>query len=62
MAAAGRSAGGAAEAGPHEFFGRDRRGVQNPEGAVVDIDSEVDLLVADAVLRAASAPATEGRA
>lgn len=38
------------EPGPHAFFGRDRRGVVNPEGAVTDIDSEVDLLVADAVL------------
>lgn len=37
--------------GPHAFFGADRRGVENPEGAVVDIDSEIDLLVADALLR-----------
>ena len=44
--------------GPHAFFGRDRRGVINPEGAVVDIDSPVDLLVADAALRArATGPA-----
>lgn len=41
--------------GPHAFFGREerRRGVINPEGSVIDIDSHTDLLVADAVLRAA---------
>jgi CMP-N,N'-diacetyllegionaminic acid synthase len=38
--------------GPHAFFGADRRGVMNPEGSVVDIDSRVDLLVADALLKA----------
>lgn len=37
--------------GPHAFFGRDRRGVINPEGSVVDIDSKYDLLIADAMLR-----------
>ena len=37
--------------GPHAFFGRDRRGVINPEGSVVDIDSPIDLIVADAILR-----------
>jgi CMP-N,N'-diacetyllegionaminic acid synthase len=37
--------------GPHTFFGLDRRGVLNPEGAVVDIDSRYDLLVADAMLK-----------
>lgn len=36
--------------GPHAFFGQDRRGVINPEGSVVDIDSEMDVLVAGAVL------------
>ena len=41
--------------GPHAFFGRDRRGIINPEGSVVDIDSEIDLLVADAMLRARGA-------
>ncbi|MCC6427639.1 MAG: acylneuraminate cytidylyltransferase family protein [Phycisphaerales bacterium] len=39
-----------AERGPHAFFGTDRRGIINPEGAVVDIDSEVDAMVAEAVL------------
>lgn len=37
--------------GPHAFLGRDHRGVETREGEVVDIDSEVDLLVADAILR-----------
>ncbi len=37
--------------GPHAFFGRDRRAVITAEGDVVDIDGEIDLLVADAVLR-----------
>ena len=37
--------------GPHQFFGVDRRGVLNREGAVVDIDNRIDLLVADAMLR-----------
>lgn len=36
--------------GPHAFFGRDRRGIINPEGSVVDIDSRLDLLVASAML------------
>lgn len=38
-------------AGPHAFFGKDRRGVINPEGAVIDIDAPTDLLVADAMLK-----------
>lgn len=42
---------GGVKKGPHTFFGRDRRGVVNAEGSVVDIDSEIDVLVADAVLR-----------
>lgn len=37
-------------AGPHAFLGLDRRGIVNPEGSVIDIDSEIDLLIADAVL------------
>ncbi len=44
--------------GPHAFFGSDRRGVINPEGSVVDIDSPTDLLVADAVLRQRARAAT----
>ncbi len=37
-------------AGPHAFLGRDRRGVINPEGSVIDIDTRLDLRVADAIL------------
>ncbi|MBL0926742.1 MAG: acylneuraminate cytidylyltransferase family protein [Phycisphaerales bacterium] len=42
--------------GPHRFLGVDRRGVLTGEGQVIDIDSEIDLLVADAVLRTRAAP------
>ncbi len=37
-------------AGPHAFLGLERRGIINPEGTVVDIDSPADLLVADLIL------------
>ncbi len=37
--------------GPHAFLGKDRRGITNREGDVVDIDAPTDLLVADAILR-----------
>jgi len=37
-------------AGPHAFFGKVRRGVVSP-GPVVDIDTRIDALVADAMLR-----------
>lgn len=37
--------------GPHAFLGVDRRAVVNPEGSVVDIDSPLDLRVADAMLQ-----------
>lgn len=47
--------------GPHAFFGRDRRAVTTAEGEVVDIDSEIDLLVADAVLRARAESAAAPR-
>lgn len=43
------------EHGPHAFFGRDRRGITNQEGSVVDIDSPLDLKIADAMLRAGAA-------
>lgn len=39
--------------GPHAFFGRDRRAVINPEGSVVDVDNEVDLLVAEFMIQRA---------
>lgn len=38
--------------GPHGFLGHDHRGLETTEGEVVDIDSPLDLVVADAVLRA----------
>jgi len=38
-------------AGPHAFLGADHRAIINGAGDVVDIDSRVDLLVADAILR-----------
>lgn len=37
--------------GPHAFFGVDRRGVMTAEGEVVDIDSRIDQIVADVILR-----------
>lgn len=37
---------------PHAFLGADRRAVVTAPGEVVDIDSPVDLMVADAALRA----------
>lgn len=36
--------------GPHAFFGASRRGLVNPEGAVIDIDAPIDLVIADALL------------
>lgn len=36
---------------PHAFLGTDRRAVLTDEGDVIDIDSRIDQLVADAVLR-----------
>ncbi|BAM02523.1 acylneuraminate cytidylyltransferase family protein [Phycisphaera mikurensis] len=35
---------------PHAFLGTDRRAVVNPAGSVVDVDSEIDRLVAEAIL------------
>ncbi|MFO0827422.1 MAG: acylneuraminate cytidylyltransferase family protein [Phycisphaerales bacterium] len=40
------------EGQPHAFLGRDRRGIENPHGAVVDVDSQIDFAVAEAMLRA----------
>lgn len=45
--------------GPHCFLGSDRRGVITDEGDVIDIDSRIDLLVADAVLRKTEEGTTE---
>lgn len=39
------------EGQPHAFLGADRRGIENPQGSVIDIDNPVDLLVAEALLR-----------
>jgi CMP-N-acetylneuraminic acid synthetase len=36
---------------PHAFLGRDHRAVTTEPGEVVDIDCEIDLAVADQVLR-----------
>jgi len=36
--------------GPHAFLGTDRRGIQTNEGNVIDIDSRIDQIVADAIL------------
>ena len=34
----------------HAFLGDDRRGIENEAGAVVDVDDEIDPLVAEAIL------------
>ncbi len=39
-----------APAGPHCFLGNDRRGIITNEGDVIDIDSRIDQIVADAIL------------
>lgn len=39
------------EGEPHAFLGKDRRGVITPPGAVIDVDSEIDLDLAEAILR-----------
>ncbi|MEL7472233.1 MAG: acylneuraminate cytidylyltransferase family protein [Planctomycetota bacterium] len=44
--------------GPHRFQGVDRRGVTTRPGEVIDIDSEIDLRVAEAIL---AARAEDGR-
>jgi len=36
---------------PHDFLGRDRRGVETRAGEVVDIDEPIDLAMAEALLR-----------
>ena len=37
--------------GPHCFLGNDRRGIITSEGDVIDIDSRIDQIVADAILK-----------
>jgi len=39
-----------AEPGPHAFLGLDRRGVIDPEGTTVDIDTHIDAIVAETIL------------
>ena len=39
---------------PHAFFGRDRRGIETREGDVIDVDTAVDLAVAEAILASRS--------
>lgn len=38
------------EGEPHAFFGRDRRGIETREGDVIDVDTAVDMAVAEAIL------------
>ncbi|MDZ4829969.1 MAG: acylneuraminate cytidylyltransferase family protein [Phycisphaerae bacterium] len=38
------------EGQPHAFLGSDRRGIENPHGAVVDVDTMLDFTVAEAML------------
>lgn len=40
-----------ADEGPHCFLGKDRRGILTGEGDVIDIDSRIDQIVADAMLK-----------
>jgi hypothetical protein len=40
------------EGEPHAFFGCDRRGIETREGEVIDVDTALDLAVAEAILAA----------
>ncbi len=40
--------------GPHAFLGNDRRAIVTNEGDVIDIDSPIDLIVADTLMRSRS--------
>lgn len=40
-----------ARQGPHCFLGNDRRGIITSEGDVIDIDSRIDQIVADTILK-----------
>jgi hypothetical protein len=35
---------------PHAFLGNDRRGIISPPSSVLDVDNEIDLAVAEALL------------
>jgi CMP-N-acetylneuraminic acid synthetase len=39
------------EDSPHAFLGKDRRGIENGPGEVIDVDDEIDLMVAEAMIR-----------
>lgn len=41
---------------PHAFLGNDRRGVRNGEGEVIDVDTEVDFRMAEALLETSDVP------
>ena len=45
---------------PHAFLGKDRRGIRNPHGAVIDVDDEVDLREAEAILGACTSIGAQG--
>jgi N-acylneuraminate cytidylyltransferase len=45
------SLGTTAPGAPHAFLGTDRRGIETPDGAVVDVDGPTDLAVAETLLR-----------
>ncbi|HEX7010515.1 MAG TPA: acylneuraminate cytidylyltransferase family protein [Phycisphaeraceae bacterium] len=47
---------------PHAFLGQDRRGIVTEPGQVVDIDEDVDLLMAEAILRKRGLTAPAGQA
>jgi N-acylneuraminate cytidylyltransferase len=47
------------EGQPHAFLGRDRRGLENPTGSVVDVDGPIDFLVAEALLGRTAAALNE---
>jgi N-acylneuraminate cytidylyltransferase len=42
------------EGEPHAFFGRDRRGIETREGDVIDVDTAVDMAVAEAIIASRS--------
>lgn len=40
---------------PHAFLGADRRGIMSPAGSVIDVDTPMDAIVAESVLRGTAA-------
>ncbi|HEY3245161.1 MAG TPA: acylneuraminate cytidylyltransferase family protein [Phycisphaerae bacterium] len=47
---------GSAVPDPHAFFGNDRRAIVQPADATVDVDEEIDLNLAEALLRSRTLP------